>query len=483
MLGFFNLAAFGTFGILPIEGAFCLAAVYTLYHAVWRGRQLRMPSKTYLYLILAVWGVVALSSASTIIQGDRLLVIQSLKTFSHFTFIVGTALILLLLPLESHHWRNALRFHFFVSFLIMVFGLYQLPARILNLPLGWVEFSNVNFMRGIEEADPMTQLALMYGNFYRATSLFNEPSALAVYGGTSLIMLIVPLFRRGTHILHNRTFIWFSVVLTTIAVFLTFSLTGVMILCASAVLLIVLYRQSVVKGLTVALVVGTALIGAADFVVYKTTDTSVLSLFAQRITSIASGRAADDEADAVEGESLTQRIADYKTSVEIWRESPILGVGPGNFSNSKFGRYHNSEFPATTYGSSLAELGLIGCTVVTIFLIAMYVGTQKEERNWTRSSIDKGNDIDALAIVLPFKALIIIFVGITGNFLVTGVFWFDVVFLVSCVSAVRRAMGSERLIEFQIVSAPWRSRLHTAWGMKSIHDADHRRESNSSYHS
>ncbi|RPI68572.1 MAG: O-antigen ligase domain-containing protein [Ignavibacteriae bacterium] len=471
-LGFFHLVAIGTFGLTLLEALFSVSFVYALYHGLWLGKPLQIPKRFDVLTMVSLVVMIIVSAVPVLISGEAASVSQSIKTIAHFLYLWLFAFIMVSLPISASQWVTAIRAHFVLSFAVMVFGIYQLPARALDLPLAWIEISNISFQRGLEEAAEVTQLALRFENFYRATSIFSEPSALAGYGAASLAMLIVPLLSGGPTIIKNRTWLIASIIVTVLAIFLAFSMSGTLLVAAIVGLTLLLYpKESWRQFLTIG-VVSLVLIVAADRIVNATTDVSVIGLFSQRITSLVSGAAAREETGAIEGESLTQRVADYRISYEVWQESPVTGVGLGNFANSDASRYHNVQFPATTIGSVLAELGIIGLIVFVVFLGGTYVSVQADERRWRSFHRGRDEDVDRLAPILPFRLVLLIIVAFTGNFLVTAVFWYDMVLVLSGQSAIRRHMGIETHVNVYLTRTPWRERWINA-RTKLDHGAHH----------
>ena len=459
VLGFFHIVAIGTFGLTPLEALFPGVVIALFYHAVWKGLPLRIPTRFNVMAMVAVLASVLASTLYVAFQGDYEMLSQSLKTSLHFVYQWVFAFGMLLIPIGATQWVKALRVHFVVSFLVMLFALYQLPARALDLPLAWIDITNASFQRGQDGIDEVSQLALKFKDFYRATSIFPEPSALAGYGAASLAMLIVPIFRGAPGVIKQRWFHLLSIYATIVAVFLAFSMTAVILVSATVALIVILYPKGSIKRLALVAGVGLVMVVGVDRVVENSYNVSVLELFAKRLTSLVSGAAVADETGAVYGESVTQRVSDYQVAVEAFEDSPILGVGPGNFSLSKAGKYHNQEFPASVWGSVLSELGIIGFICLVVFMFGTYFSLQADERRWTRGHLGEDSDEERLSAILPFRWLLIILAAFTSNFFVSSILWFDVVFLFSAQSAVRRAMGMDDSREFFLVQRSWQSRL------------------------
>ncbi len=473
VLGFFHVLAIGTFGLSLLEALFLGSVVIALYHGLWKGLPFRVPRRFETGMLTALLGAFGVSALATTFMDGGPETIQSLKTFSHFFYLWGSAMLLICLPITAEQWQRALRIYFVVAGVVLFYGIYQLPARAFDWPLAWIDISNASFQRGFGEQYEAGQLALRFKDFYRATSVFSEPSALAGYATATLVMLIVPYFRGGVSVVRSRWAFWTLVVLCALSIFLAFSLSGLALAGAAMVLVMILYPKESIRKLVIAAVGMLVLIGAADRVVEATTKVSVLELFVTRVSSVVSGKAAQAEVGSVRGESITQRFADYQVSWEAWSESPVFGVGPGNFGTSVAGRRHNQPFPSTTFGSTLAELGVIGFTVFGITIVGMFFVALWIERQWTARFRGSDSPLESMVPFLPFRWLLIILTAFTGNFLVSAYFWLEVTFLVSLQGLARGELGLDRWQEVYLVQEGWRSRLIRSREGMEHHGAHH----------
>lgn len=141
-----------------------------------------------------------------LLSGSSEMQIQWLKTSTNFlskwllilTFASGIY--------SADAFRSAIRFMLVISIAINVFGIYQIFARAFDLPLAWIPINNVSIsIRNYHSMDNMTQLSLRFENFFRATSIFSEPSFYAQFNTLVLTFLLIP-------------FTWHKTVLTIITI-------------------------------------------------------------------------------------------------------------------------------------------------------------------------------------------------------------------------------------------------------------------------
>jgi len=458
VLGLFQVFSIGDFGLPPIEFAFLLVFGYALHHTVWLGRPFRVPRRLETIAMAAVLLVCAASSITPLLSGNSPMVSQGLKTLLHLLYIWLTAWVLIALPITSRQWMTALRVHFVVSFIIVAFAIYQLPARTFEWPLGWIEVTNQSFRKLDKEAAEMGQLALRFADFYRATSVFSEPSALAGYSAMSLMMMLVPLFRRSHTIIKSKAFLFLSIGCTTIALFLSFSMSGLVLVGATLVLSVILYPRTAPKRLAIFLSVTIMTLVASDYAIETYFNISVLTLFSTRVENLVSGKATSQGSDII-GESVTMRTSDYWVSGKVFESAPILGVGNGNFGKSELAKRYFTKYPSTLYGSILGEMGVVGFSIVVFFLFLLYARSQHAERQWTRLRLREDSDLERLLPLIPFRMVLVIVVGTSGSSLISAIFWFDVVIVLSTLGLARQALGIEQVHEVFIVRRAWRDRF------------------------
>lgn len=461
-LGIFQVFAIGSMGVTPLEFTIMLFMLAVPFWMVWTGTPLRIPRGPEITVMVLLLASMTVSTISPVFYADSIRMVQSFKTLSHFIFMWSFGVVLWCIPVRPRAWIDALRLHLAVSIVICLFGAYQIVARALDLPLAWIDITNTSFIKGQMQDNELGQLSLQFANLFRATSIFSEPSALATYSSINLALLVIPIFRGSAGILKTRWVQILAIVSALIALLLAFSLTGLMLTGAVMVLAMVLYRQAAWKRVATVVAMSTVVIVIADRVVESYADVSVVELFAMRVSSIITGKASSGESGTIVGESLTQRTGDYAASIEVWKESPLLGVGPGNFANSNFGRAYSSPYPATTYGTVISEMGVVGIAVFLVFLLVLFGRLLLSERQWTRDHRADGSDLERLAPILPFILLITIFVCLNGNLLVSAYWWLFFAFVLNVHTELRRSMGEDTCVTVRIVRTGLRDRWRGA---------------------
>lgn len=466
VLGFFSLFSVGSYGFTLLELVSIGILIYAGLYAVWNGKPLRIPSRLAVYAAFGLGIAFCLSGLFAILGGQREIMIQAFKTLTHFTMLWLTGMLLPCLPIREEQWLTAFRANVLVAFVVCLYGIYQVPARALDLPLGWIEITNASFARGVADGANTNQLALQFASFYRATSLFSEPSALAGYASFSVLLLLVPLFRGTKSLIPSRALTWIMTSVMLVALMMTFSLTGVMVLGSTMALAIVLFGKRTLRSVAITVASSAIVLIGANYVVYMTTDFDLLGTFSTRITSIASGGAASElSAENVVGESYMQRSNDYELSLEAWTYNPLLGIGPGCFSLSIPGKSHSTPFVSTSYGSVLAETGTVGFIMLVSMLALLLYELIRDYLAWQALEANADTKRAMYAPYLPLKMVQIIVTAFTGNTVVSAHFWGDIAILIGCQNKVRESIGTYHYTEVLVVAVPLRTRV-VAWLQK-----------------
>jgi len=84
--------------------------------------------------------------------------------------------------------------------------------------------------------------------------------------------------------------------------------------------------------------------------------------------------------DFSQGESVQKRLQDYDKAIIYWQESPIIGIGPGNYG-PRYLNYPSHEnvtdwqIVNNEYIEILAETGVVGLLLFIIIILAIFVGS------------------------------------------------------------------------------------------------------------
>lgn len=450
-LAAFQVFAIGTYGVAPVIIALAFFYFYFLKRVIWNGDKLQFQPNASLTLLAIVVAIVLISGINPLISANKYEITQFLKTSIHFLFLTTFTLICCFYKIENLSWKTVLKVFLLLSIFINVFGIYQVSARAFDLPLAWLELSNESLTaRGTASGfDPYQQLALQFENFFRATSIFSEPSLYASYNIIVLIFLVVPLLKTKRGIIKSNLVKGIVLTLAVAGLFLTFSLTGLLSFAAIAFAVFLFERSKRLKYFVYFLIGTIFVIAITDTLVENVTEISVAKLFSNRLEKIYKSKRIG--AESIEGESVSTRYDYQKRAVEIWAQHPFLGCGIGLVAYNK---KVDLKFADTGLTQVIAETGAIGTLFYLAFFGSLFIALLKLNReankNEELSNIDKS--LASCSFYLLIHIVIINF--ITANNFITPISWLYLGFIVSVMNNLFSKLGYRlKVIEFLPKSA------------------------------
>jgi len=427
--GIFRIFSIDTYSVTLFDVGIVLFYLITIKRIVWDGEVLLFPRSFGIYFVCAMIVAVILSGIMPILEGNSNKQIQFLKTSAHFLYLVFFAILCAGVNIQLIDWKKTIQISMVCAIFIHIFGIYQLVARGLDLPFAWLNISDITLSattRGLAsatsltDADGMTkQISLNYGSFYRATSIFSEPSTLASFCNYILVCLLVPIIRNGKPFIQSKKFNITLSILTVVSLFLTFSLTGLVLFLGIVGFAFLTDRsKNIIKILKIICFV-VVLLFITDFIVEATTDISVASLFTQRVGGIVS-KYIGGHIESTGGESFFTRMMSIVNALEIWVTYPITGIGVGCYY--LFLRSPEFGFSDSGVFSVLAETGFIG---IIIFL-GIYVALFNEWRRFLFTYYYRklNEETKTMSLFVFYNLLLLSISSITSNSFLNWTLWF-----------------------------------------------------------
>ena len=453
-IGVFQWTSVGSYGVTTLDLVQGFLYIYMLKYLVWDGRSLRFAPNLLTLCLLLLLPVVLLSALQPVFAGDGY--IQFLKTFSHWVFVWLFAVICAGIDDKRSLMTNAVRAYMLWGLPVALFGVYQVIARAFDLPLAWLDVTNVSvyYARGGDaEYGWSGQLALQFENFFRATSIFSEPSVLATYMTICMMYLLVPALQGRPMFFKSKVLNWSLAAAYSGALLMTFSLSGFAGVAMLVVALLLFERGKRRFRLFLAIGVFAVLLIVMDAVLQPITQVSVLELFGQRIGGIV-GSSPHPYAEGISGESVDTRTLSMMTGFEIWMQYPLTGVGIGLFSTAEPARLNNVLFSDSTFFSVLGELGSFGILVFLGLMASAFVAVIY----WNKRSAQFSVDTYRLLGVMPYFLLLNLVHGLVSNSFVMAALWISFGIVVFTVNAAWREAGRAQVC-LRFVDVPWRDRL------------------------
>lgn len=397
---FFQLFAIGNFGVTTSDLLIIILNNIFLYKFVWEGVELKIP-KTSLHLILVLLTfTILLSGFIPLFTIDDGMILQFLKSYTHFIYLYLFLFFALSFEIKKDLIFTSIKIFLFISIFLNIYGIYQLVARAFDLPGGWIEMNNLSLTSrmDVNENVEIKQLALKFKDFYRATSIFSEPSAFVHYNLHNLIFLAIPFLTKTKKFFENRFLNTLLFVLIILNLFLTFSLTAVLGLLFIVTLSVFLEGRKLLNTYLKIFLISSILIVIADYFIQDIVGLSVLSLLGNRIYSVFDYLILGNEA-LVSGESLTWRLTVVRDSFDVWFNSPLLGNGIGLYSKiSNVGFFSDNSFLAL-----LSESGPLSALLFVVLFISIFYHSIKLRFN---KKYSKSEISSTLINIVPYIMIV-----------------------------------------------------------------------------
>lgn len=364
---FFNV---GSLGVTPSDFFIFVFIIYTLLIFIFTKKYVSIPNHSLPKIIIFFTLASLLSILQPIHSGESKQIIQFFKTFAHLLYLIIFGFLAFVLPKDEKNIYQILKVILLLSIIINIYSFYQLAARAFDLPFAWLDLNNVGFgERGSGEQADFQGLALQYKNFYRATSFFSEPSALASWNLLNLSIIIPLITNKRNQIFKNRSYLIFSFVFSILTMLITFSLTAFVGLFL--LFLFSFYVASRKNKIFIFKLFGIGIIITViiDLLLAEFLEISVINLIFERIfkilSSIMTGKIV-----LVTGDSFFSRWDKIVIGFDTYLSYPITGVGIGLFQfNNAFGEH----FTDNSISQVMSEIGFLGGLSFTlIFTSAFY---------------------------------------------------------------------------------------------------------------
>ncbi len=437
-LAAFQVFAIGTYGVAPAIIALALFYAFFFKRIIWNGDKLQYHPNISSILLIIIISVVLISGITPLIGVNTYEISQFLKTSFHFLFLTIFTLICCFYRIENFRWRTVFRVFLVVSLLINIFGIYQVVARAFDLPFAWIQLTNESLTaRGTAVGfDPYKQLALQFENFYRATSIFSEPSFYASYNIIVMIFLIIPLLKTKSGLIKSNTVKILILIFSVAALFLTFSLTGLLSFTVLTITVFFIERSKRLNYFIYFLAGTVFVIMITDSLMKDVTNVSVANLFMDRIERISKSSKIGTE--SMNGESVNVRVDYQQQAYDIWQQYPILGCGIGLVGYNK--KVH-LIYADTALTQVLAETGIVGIFFYVSFFAAVLLLVLRLNILCNKSDVldDVDKCLAGCCLYLSIHLTIINF--ITANNFITPISWLYFGFIFSVMNNTYSKLG------------------------------------------
>ncbi|ROL59283.1 O-antigen ligase domain-containing protein [Bacteroidetes/Chlorobi group bacterium ChocPot_Mid] len=439
------------YGVNLIDFAYLAIILLFLKKMIWDGEELKFHLHPGLVFIMALIFAAVISGLTPLIKGDTIHIIQFFKTSSHFIFLLILTLICSVYKIETKTWTAVAQTWLILSLLINIFGIYQIFARAYDLPLAWLQYTNISLTgRYTDDMDTVRQLSLRYGDFFRATSIFSEPSALASFNVLIQAFIIIPFIQRTKPFFKSKSLTAVIFSFSLIALLLAFSMTGFVGMGLMVAGIVIFHWSKRLKPFAIGFLASIIIIVATDDIIESLSGTSVVGLFSKRIRGIFTER------QGTEGESYNVRLFSAKVGLEIWEKHWLIGSGIGltAYNNTK-----GVQFGDFAFISAMAEMGLIGLIAFVGIFVSLFITTAKFLL-LQKARDDLPDDLKRWSGLLFFIMLQLFLINfISGNNLVSFVLWQTISIVYANINTIQIYRG-KKTISMKFIKKPLKISLN-----------------------
>lgn len=450
-----ELFPLGTNSFTVLDAITIVFVTVFIKQTIWDGKKIfLLNNQASKFLLLFLIGPL-LAAFNPLLLGDQFAIIQTFKSMAHFYFTFTMSFLIVLLPLKEKLWVNIIKFLLILSIFVNIFGIYQIFARIFDLPLAWFEFTAASFTFR-NQIDEFTQLSLKFENFYRATAIFSEPSALAVFNSVIFLFLVIPYLQKHKMFFSSR---WLNITIAVfmlIGEFLAFSLSGLACIALMIFMFFIIEsRKKSMKMIGILAVLGVVLI-AVDSIIYPYTNVSVLGLFSNRIGSIYNYIFLN-KTNLMMGESFATRSNNSLIMLQNWLHSPFTGVGMG------LTQYYGKEFLFADIGALavLAETGIIGAALYVGFSVSFLLLSLKNRKKSDKEASGTRYKQTILGVFVYYWIVFFVENYVSGNQLYAYMQWLFIAMFISLDQIYKYEEGRSKL--YAVVKVPWKAKFGEAY--------------------
>ncbi len=412
--------AVGGYGLKLADLAILGIIVLFLKKYIINAQEIKIHKNPIVILLGIYVGLLTISGLYPFFVGDGDMMKQFFKSIIHLYYLVLVAMIFFVSPPSLKTMNNFIRIFLVLSIFVNLFGIYQLFARLYNLPFAFLTFTNVSLAsHGLSDTtEGVGQLALQFENFYRATSIFSEPSALAAFNIFAFIYTVVPRIFGIEPFIKNKTLNVIILVWIIIGLLITFSLTGLANLVLVLFTILILNWQKFSKYLIPGLISMAIVVLVSDKIIESYFDVSILELFTNRISALAS---LGQGKELMTGESVLKRFDTMMKAFDVWLISPFIGVGLGQ--TSMYYAMTGYNFFDSSFSAILAEAGIFSLATYILLVFFWLRRSYFHLRNKNLISMAPV-DLQRMIVIKFFIPLVIFFSTFTiTNSVIMESFW------------------------------------------------------------
>ncbi len=265
--------------------------------------------------------------------------------------MVGVSFLIVNIVDNKEKLISVIKTLFLSALIVCVFGFYQFLGDVAGLPIT---------LTGLK--DIYTKAVM---GFPRIQAFSMEPLYLANFLFIPLGLALGLFIFKDNKIIKNTWLI--TLIILILAIIVLGISRGAYVALATLIIFFILFfakKFLTVRNVTIFLV-SVVVIGSAAYGFLKISNPDALNSFISHAKVEDTG-----------GESVQKRLTDYEKALNYWQESPIIGIGPGNFGPRDQGYPEVSQTGGwdivnNEYLEILCETGILGLIFFVIILLIL----------------------------------------------------------------------------------------------------------------
>lgn len=301
---------------------------------------------------------------------------RAIQVFIFELFIILVSILAINLVSEKSKLEAIIKIIFWSGLVVCIFSIYQFFGDLIGLPQA---------LTGLKTG----YTSAVFG-FPRVQAFSMEPLFLANFLFIPLGIAIALYFFKTGPVKKLNIFLFIS--LLCLILILTVSRGAYIGLVAMVVFFLLLIPKkvfSIKTIITLAIIIIVA--GLSVYIFLSKADSRAYDEFIKHVTIT----------DMQEGESVQGRLQSYSRAIDFWKESPIIGIGVGNYG-PKVKNYPSADsvqgwdIVNNEYLEILAERGVLGLIFFSLIIIVVFLRSIK--------AYFSTKDLYLKAIILGFNA-------------------------------------------------------------------------------
>lgn len=322
-------------------------------YALSRPRSIALPPALQIFLVYLVYKTVGLGWSQKFAPSLRNL--TGLLVGALVMFVISTE------PDSSRRVRAGIRALIVSSLIPVAIATYQLVVY-------WAGGRPTLPLAGLftprEVGDPRLTVGVSYvvsqsGEYVRVGGSLGGPAAFGEYIGSVLIILLAILVRRRVRPSKTPLYLAYASVLLTQLIF-TFSRSAWIVFGLDLIVLVALVRDVRVAGRLMA----SAVMISVLFVYILALQLVPAGIMEERLLTVT------DRSAFSADESLSEHVELRRDAIDVFLQSPLVGIGIGNFG-ARTGQGDELSSAHATFVTELAEGGVVGVALLMAFAVAV----------------------------------------------------------------------------------------------------------------